>query len=200
MKWFFAACAVFLLAGCGIKHQAIHPTLPTAHVNPVDGRPIVIQAVTDSRTPLDDLALTPSERPRNVGGVGRGGNCTAVDLDEGTVASLGRQMATQALRTMGYKVVPDAAADVPRIEIDITRFSVAMPFKFLRAISYSQQMVADISTNVTVRNGTSVQSFEATGHGTNAFQVVKPENWEVAINRAIEDFSKRFQEKMLTVE
>jgi hypothetical protein len=61
-------------------------------------------------------------------------------------------------------------------------------------------MVADISTNVTVRNGTSVQSFEATGHGTNAFQVVKPENWEVAINRAIEDFSKRFQEKMLTVE
>lgn len=200
MKGFIVACAALLLAGCGIKHQVIHPTLPTAHINPVDGRLIVIQSVTDSRMPPDGLALSSSDRPHNVGGVGRGGNGTAVDLDDGTVAGLGRKMVTQALRTMGYKVVSDAAADVPRVEIDITRFSVTMPFNLLRAISYSQQMVADITTNVSVRNGVAVQSFETTGHGTNVFQVMKPENWEVAINRAMEDYSKRFQEKMLSVE
>ena len=53
---------------------------------------------------------------------------------------------------MGYKTVADdtAAADVPRVKIDITQFSVGMPFNFFRAMSYSQQIIADIATSITV--------------------------------------------------
>jgi hypothetical protein len=201
MKRIIAACAVLLLAGCGVQRQDVHPSLPSAHINPVDGRPIVIAGVTDSRHPIDGLKLSSDEKWRNVGGVARGGSGIAVNLEDGTTADLARELVVQTVRSMGYKTVADdtAAADVPRVKIDITQFSVGMPFNFFRAMSYSQQMIADIATSITVGRGSSAQTFEVVGHGTNVYQVVKPENWEVAINRAMENYSKRLQTKMLSI-
>jgi hypothetical protein len=152
MKRIIAACAVLLLAGCGVQRQDVHPSLPSAHINPVDGRPIVIAGVTDSRHPIDGLKLSSDEKWRNVGGVARGGSGIAVNLEDGTTADLARELVVQTVRSMGYKTVADdtAAADVPRVKIDITQFSVGMPFNFFRAMSYSQQMIADIATSITV--------------------------------------------------
>ncbi len=87
-----------LLAGCGVKRQTVQLTLPDLHVNPESGPPIVVGELMDARQPLKGLAgVDPS---RNVGGVIRGGNGIAVDLDEPVTKQM-RQVITQALGKKG---------------------------------------------------------------------------------------------------
>jgi hypothetical protein len=188
--------AALLLAGCGIERQNVRLDLPELQVSPANGPAIVVGEVKDSRTPTEGLA-GPDPR-KNIGGALRGGNGIAVDLDM-PVAEQQRQIVTQALRSLGYQVFASeqAPVDAPRVNVEITTFDVQMPFNFLRAATYSQQMVADIQTNVTVISATATRSFKTDGHGTNVFQRVIPENWEAALNEAIDDYTKKFKKAIL---
>jgi hypothetical protein len=57
-------------------------------------------------------------------------------------------------------------------------------------------MVADISAHVVARNADRGRSFDVSGHGTNVYQVVSRENWEVALDRAVKDFNSNFKQAM----
>lgn len=195
MKRIVIALAMMALAGCGVQRQSIRLDMPDQHVNPPDGQPIVLSKITDSRPPAE--GLRDDKQVKNVGGVYRGGNGIAVDLDE-TVIDQTRQIVTQALRSMGYKVIDndDVTQNIPRVEVNITTFHVALPFNFFRAASYSQQMIADIKTDVTVTGPSGTRSFKVEGHGTNIYQRVISENWEIALNKAISDYTQHFKAAM----
>lgn len=169
--------------------------LPELHVDPTTGPEIAVGEIKDSRTLEKELAGR--ESAKNVGGVVRGGNGVAVDLDI-TVTEQQRRIVTQALRSLGYRVVDGehAPAGITRVNVDIKTFDVQMPFNFFRAATYTQQMVADIQTDVTVVSNTSNESFRVNAHGTNIFQRVVPENWEAALNEAIDDYTKKFKAAM----
>jgi hypothetical protein len=190
-------CAAMLLAGCSVERQRVRLDLPELHVNPGSGPAIVVGEIKDSRTPAAGLAGPDPEK--NVGGVTRGGNGFAVDLDIPVVEQQ-RQIVTQALRSLGYQVVTgeQAPAGAPKVDVNIKTFDVQMPFNVLRAATYSQQMVADIQTDVTVTSANSTRSFKVDGHGTNVFQRVISENWQAALNEAIDDYTKKFKKAILT--
>lgn len=192
MKRIALILVALLLVGCGVKRQTVQLTPPDLHVNPESGPPIVVGQVRDARQPAEGLAG--ADPTKNVGGVLRAGSGIAVDLDE-SVSTQMRQLVTQALRSLGYRVVANnsAPASAPRVAVNVTAFSVVMPINFLRAMTYTQKMIADVSTSVTVSGHQSPQSFIVKGHGENIYQFVTQENWEVTLNRAIADFSKNFK-------
>lgn len=155
MKTIMIALVMLALAGCGVQRQTVRLETPESRINPPDGLPIVLSKVIDSRK-LDEN-LSSGNQSNNLGGVYHGGSGIAVDLDE-TVAEQMRQIVTQALRSMGYKVIgdTDASQSIPRIDVNVTTFGVELPFNFFRAAISSEQMIADIKTNVIVTgpNGT----------------------------------------------
>jgi hypothetical protein len=71
-----------------------------------------------------------------------------------------------------------------------------MPFNFWRAVGWAQHMVADISVHVVAQHGSDTRSFDVSGHGSNVYQAVSRENWEVALDRAVKDFSNNFKQAM----
>lgn len=194
--------AVLALAGCGVQRQNVRLSMPSLQVNQPNGKPIVLASVTDSRGAHADLKLSDKERARNVGGVMRAGSGIAVDLADTTVADEVRQIITQSLRGMGYKVIDsgEAPANTPRLTANVTKLDVSMPMNLFRAMTYSQKMIADIATSVTVTNGADTQSFNVSGHGENIYQRVIPENWETALDRAVADYTKKLQEAMVTAD
>ena len=202
MKRLVFLCAVLVLTGCGLHRQTVRIEPPEEHANPLDGKPIVLAAIVDARAPSTDLQLDASDLSRNVGGSGRGGNGFAVQLEDGTVADRMRDIIVQSLRGMGYKVV-DAATpnEIPRVQVKITQFAVTIPFQFWRAATYQTRMLADISAEVTLTKAAGAsQTFTVKGHGYNVYQRVIPENWQIALNKAVADFSRNFQSKMAEVQ
>jgi hypothetical protein len=194
--------AVLALVGCGVQHQNVRLSVPSLQVNQPNGKPIVLTGVTDSRRAPDGSKLSGADLSRNVGGVWRAGGGIAVDLAAGTAADEATKIVTQSLRGMGYRVASaaDVPANAPRISVDVTQLNVTMPFNVFRAMTYSQKMIADIATSVTVTNGAGTQSFNVSGHGENIYQRVIPENWETALNRAVADYTKKLQEAMVTAD
>lgn len=63
-------------------------------------------------------------------------------------------------------------------------------------MSYSQHMLADIAVHVALQNHGQTSTFDAKGHGSNVYQVVSQENWEIALDRAVKDFASNFQQEM----
>ena len=57
-------------------------------------------------------------------------------------------------------------------------------------------MLADIAVHVTLQNQGSTSSFDTKGHGSNVYQIVSQENWEIALDRAVKDFASNFQQQM----
>lgn len=78
----------------------------------------------------------------------------------------------------------------------MTKFSVTMPFEFWRAAGWSQRMLAEISIDVTSRSDGQTKRFTAEGHGSNVYQVVSRENWEIALERAVADLTANFKQSM----
>lgn len=195
-----ACCAV--LAGCGVQRQAIRLDLPEARVNPTDGKPLVIASIADGRQSLFGNKLSSEEQATNVGGVFRGGNGIAVNLENETAASEMKKILTQAFRGMGYRVISTDAAQsaATTVAVTIEKFQVDMPFDFWRAATYSQHMLADIQTRVVVSDASGSKTINVSGHGQNVYQRVTTENWQVALNRAVSDYTNRLQTAMLDLE
>jgi hypothetical protein len=198
MKIVIPAVLLLVLTGCGLQHQGIRLEIPDARVNPIAGKPLAIVEVTDSRPPQAQASFSAAQRAHNVGGVFRGGGGIAVDLEDDTVANQTRAIATQAFRAMGYTVTDSGStpADAVFVSLIVTKFDVDMPFNLLRAATYSQKMYADISTHVTIQDGVNKSAFDVDGHGENVYEVVSQENWETALNRAVESYSHQLKARM----
>lgn len=196
MRKIWMITVALLVAGCGIKQQTVRLQMPELQVDQSSGRPIVVDKVVDARRPPENSQLSAPDLAKNVGGVWRGGNGIQVDLEDGTVASEVHELVVQSLRAVGYRVLPggEVRDDVPVVSIKLTRFAVNMPFDFWRAATYSQHMLADISTEMSVkRKDGSVRQLHVSGHGENVYQRVTPENWEIAANRAMSDYSAQLK-------
>lgn len=192
MRKIWVIAFALLISGCGVKQQTIRLTMPELRVDQPDGRPIVVGAVIDAREAPENSHLSATDLAKNVGGAWRGGNGVRVDLEHGDVPAEVRELVVQSLRAVGYRVLPSRHGrdDVPMVSIKLTKFAVIMPFDFWRAATYSQHMLADISTEIsTKRKDGSIRQFQVSGHGENVYQRITPENWEIAINRAMSDYS-----------
>lgn len=202
MKRFLLIASLAALAGCGVQHQTIRLDLPAAHVNPSEGKPLVITSIVDGRQSLFGNKLSADEQSANVGGVFRGGNGIAVDLEDETAISGMKKILTQALRGLGYKVISANAneASPTAMAVTIEKFAVDMPFDFWRAATYSQHMLADIQTSIVVNGPSGSRTIKVSGHGQNVYQRVTPENWQTAMDRAVSDYTNRLQTAMLDVE
>ncbi|AWH27082.1 hypothetical protein [Stenotrophomonas sp. YAU14D1_LEIMI4_1] len=200
MKSIIAATLLLLLTGCGIRTEVVRVNVPDIRVNPEQGTSVVVAPVTDHR-PTDFLALVPAaDRARNVGGEVRQGNGFNLVLESTTTAEKTREIIIQALRNMGYRTIESCEARCLHLQASMNQFAVRAPFNFWRAAGWAQQMVADISVEVTTGEAEQSRSFVAKGHGTNVFQVVSPENWEKALERAVTDFTADFKQKMAAQE
>ncbi|MEP6908260.1 MAG: hypothetical protein ABI858_09810 [Pseudoxanthomonas sp.] len=202
MKKFVLLNCCLALAGCGLKHQVVRLDIPATYASPAQGKVIVIANVQDARMSIFGVKLSATEQARNIGGVLRGGNGIAVDIEGETVADQTRQIATEALRGMGYKVVTGEAGDLAatRISFKLIQFEVNMPFDFWRAATYSQHMLADLKTDVVVASAGGPKTITVVGHGENVYQRVTSENWQIAINKAIVDYTKHLQQAMSNID
>ena len=173
-----------------------------ARINPMDGKPLLIASISDERKSLFGNKLSPEEQAINVGGAFRGGSGFAVNLEDETAVSEMRKILTQALRGMGYRVLPAGAEQSPdtTVAVAIEKFEVTMPFNFWRAATYSQHMVADIQTRIVVSDASGAKTIKISGQGRNIYQIVTPENWQITLNRAVSEYTKRLQAAMLELE
>src|SRR6185437_11111881 len=48
-------------------------------------------------------------------------------------------------------------------------------------------MLADVAVHMALQDKGRTSTFDATGHGSNVYQVVSQENWEIALDRAVKD-------------
>lgn len=194
MKLIIYLAALSLLTGCGIKTQVVRVNVPDVHVNPEHGPVAVVGAVVDKRSSPLLSKIPAADRQKHVGGMFRGGNGINVALESSTTTEKVRAIIVQALRSMGYRTANECDVPCIRLDVSLTEFSVKMPFEFWRTVGWAQQMVADVSTEVVVQDAGQTRTFDVSGHGTNIYQVVSRENWEVALDRAVEDFSSNFKQ------
>lgn len=196
MKSIITPIMLLLLTACGTRAEIVRVNVPDIRANPEQGSIVVVAPVRDNR-PGDFLSKIPaSERPSNVGGEIRHGNGFKLALESGSAADKTREIMIQALRNMGYRTADRCDTTCLQLDASMNEFAVKMPFNFWRAAGWAQQMVADVAVDVTVRRGDQSRTFTAKGHGTNVFQVVSRENWEIALERAVRDFTNNFKQGM----
>lgn len=198
MKWFICGIALACLSGCGVKEQVVRVSVPNVRTNPQQGALIQVNPVQDNRQASFLEQFPAATRDKNVGGVVRGGNGINVVLDSSTTTLKTHSIIVQALRNMGYRTVVSCEATCTVVTPVLNTFAVTLPFNFWRAMSYSQHMLADVVVHVTLQSHGQTITFDATGHGSNVYQVVSQENWEIALDRAVKDFVSDFQQQMAT--
>jgi hypothetical protein len=196
VKWIICAIVLACLSGCGIKEQVVRVSVPDVRANPEQGSVIQVNPVRDNRQASFLAQFPAATRDKNVGGVVRGGGGINVVLDSGTTTHKTHSIIVQALRNMGYRTAEHCETSCPVITPTLDTFAVLMPFNFLRAATYSQHMLADIAVHVTLQEQGRTYPFEASGHGSNVYQLVSQENWETALDRAVKDFVSNFQQQM----
>lgn len=185
--------AFALLAGCGgIQHQLVRVDAPPGIVAPSGAPAIVIGTITDARPAATELQLGMADEAGNVGGFGHGNRGIAVDLASGSVTDTMRRIIASALQNSGYRVVGDAAG-AQRVDVRITQFQVITPMHFWRTVFYNQRMVADVSAHITITTPTGARTFTASGHGYNVFQRMVADNWKIALDKAVADFSNNLR-------
>jgi hypothetical protein len=196
VKWIICGIVLACLSGCGVKEQVVRVSVPDVRANPQQGALVQVNPVQDDR-PASFLAQFPAAtHDKNVGGVVRGGNGINVVLDSSTTTLKVHSIIVQALRNMGYRTVASCEASCTIVTPALKTFAVTLPFNFWRAMSYSQHMLADIAVHVALQSHGQTSAFDATGHGSNVYQVVSQENWEITLDRAVKDFVSNFQQQM----
>lgn len=197
MKWIVCAIVLACMSGCGFKEQLVRVAVPDVGVNPQQGAPVQVNPVQDNR-PASFLAQFPAEsRDKNVGGVVRGGLRINVVLGSSTTTLKVHSIIVQALRNMGYRTVASCEPSCIVITPTLNAFAVTLPFDFWRSMSYSQHMLADVTASVAVQDHGRTTTFDVTGHGSNVYQRISKENWEIALDKATKNFIINFQQQML---
>lgn len=196
MKWIICAIVLVCLSGCGIKEQVVRVSVPDVRANPQQGSLVQVNPVQDNRQTSFLAQFPAATRDKNVGGFVRGGGGVNIVLDSSTTTLKVHSIIVQALRNMGYRTVDHCDASCPIVAASLDTFAVQMPIDFWRAVAWSQHMVADISAQVSLQNQSNSTTFKVSGHGSNVYQVVSQENWEIALDRAVKDFVSNFQQQM----
>jgi len=198
MKWIICAIALVCLSGCGIKEHVVRVSVPDVRANPQQGSLVQANPMQDNRQASFLAQFPAATRDKNLGGVVRGGNGVNVVLGFSTTTLKVHSIIVQALRNMGYRTVTSCDTACIVVTPALNTFAVTLPFNFWRAMSYSQHMLADITVHVALQSHGQTSTFDAMGHGSNVYQVVSQENWEITLDRAVKDFASNFRQQMAT--
>ncbi|WP_051257647.1 YajG family lipoprotein [Rhodanobacter sp. OR444] len=105
------------------------------------------------------------------------------------VETVTRKMLTNAFASRGYNVVDAASAPAgtPHVTVDIRQFRAWFTPGF-----WSASIEAKLDTRLKIDSPHGHRQITVTGYGHNAIQVAREANWQLAYQRAFEDYLKQF--------
>lgn len=201
--------AVLALGGCSLKTQTVRLDPPNADRVVSTLKPAVIEEITDARDfasvpeasgprldPAIAQALGAEGRAKAISGMPRGPLVT-VSQDGPVTESIRAELAA-SLRSHGYEVVSaaQAPADAPRVSAVVREFWAYMPFNFGRSLTWTMQLKAWVTTDITVKSATQERQFTINGEGAHIVQSYKPENIKEALDIALVDYRKKLDAKL----
>lgn len=208
IKLFCAAGVLVLLSGCATSRSYLRLDLPQAQAASADGKAAVIDKVVDQRVFESDpgdpstpslkkgsrYALDPEQRKlaiaRKRGGFGHA--LGDVLLENGqTVETIMHDIVADGLRQQGYRVVRSgvAPADAVHINVAIRQFWAWFTPGF-----WAATIEARLDTLVSFDGPSGHRQATVRGYGRNAIQVERDANWQVAYQRAFDDYLKQFDD------
>lgn len=192
--------ATLLLSGCVVGTRNVALTSPEYASGKSASGPVYIGTIVDNRTfeqkPKEpstpsvdgELSSTPQEtlsalvgRQRNSYGRAMGD----IALPEGaTVQDRVRDLLASALRSRGYDVVDDPNAP-NTVSVVIEKF-----WAWFTPGMWTVGFEADLKCGIDFATPSGKQTFDVVGYGLNRGQGASNANWELAYQRAFEDFLK----------
>ena len=202
-----AAFVLALMSGCATTRTQMSLDVPsTGSAVLSGGKPVVIDTVRDVRVfetdPSDpstpslkkgaSYSLDPTQRKQAIarkrGGFGKAFGDILLTPGQ-NVETLTRQLLTNAFAARGYSVVnaADAPADAPHVSVDIRQFWAWFTPGF-----WSASIEARLDTLVKIDSPQAHRQVTVKGYGRNSIQVAREANWQLAYQRAFEDYLKQF--------
>lgn len=211
MKNQLVIAVLLVLTGCSLKTQMVYLDAPSPDRVKGELKPAVIEEITDAR---DFFTIPEASYPRldskiaeELGDEGRAKAVAGfprmhlVTLNsDGPVTETIRNEIAATLLSHGYEVVSpgEAPADAPRIRVVVKEFWSYMPNSFGRVLTWTQQLKAWITTDVTVRTQTLEREFTIDGYGAHIVQTgYTPENIKKALDLALADYRAKLDAKLL---
>lgn len=202
-----AAFALALMSGCATtRTQMSLEVPPTSSAVVSGGKPVVIDTIHDTRvfeTDPDDpstpslkkgasYALDATQRKQAIarkrGGFGKAFGDILLPPGE-NIETVTRKLLTNAFAARGYSVVDAASApaDAPHVSVDIRQFWAWFTPGF-----WSASIEAKLDTLLKIDSPQGHRQVTVKGYGHNAIQVAREANWQLAYQRAFEDYLKQF--------
>lgn len=202
-----AAFVLALVSGCATTRTHMSLDVPAPGSAVVSGgKPVVIDVIHDVRvfeTDPDEpstpslkkgasYALDATQRKQAIarkrGGFGKAFGDILLTPGE-NVETVTRRLLANAFTTRGYSVVDaaDAPADAPHISVDIRQFWAWFTPGF-----WSASIEAKLDTLLKIDSAQGQRQVTVKGYGYNAIQVAREANWQLAYQRAFEDYLKQF--------
>lgn len=205
-----AACALLLLmSGCATTRSVMRLKIPASGSAVLSGgQPLVIDSVQDVREfeadPRDPstpslkkgaaYALNAEGRKQAIarkrGGFGHAFGDILLPHDQ-NVEMLTRQLLTNAFAAHGYSVVDAASApaNATHVSAKIQQFWAWFTPGF-----WSATIEAHVKTLLSIAGPRGERKLTVTGYGRNSVQTGREANWQLAYQRAFEDYLKQFDE------
>ena len=194
----FAVATALLSSGCVVGRRTVDLTIPQATEYPSARDSISIGQVRDQRqfeneprdpsTPSVDGNVTRLDsdtktsmigRQRN--GFGKAMGDIALPKDR-SVILLTRELLIESLRRNGYSVAGAESSD-NSVDVDIDEF-----WAWFSPGMWSVSFEARVYCTLAVRRKADSKTVVIRGYGINKGQVASDENWQLAYQRAFEDF------------
>ncbi|WP_157971458.1 hypothetical protein [Dyella sp. C9] len=203
---------LFLLTGCGLKTRPVNLDIPAEGAVTSETRMIVIDDIVDARD-FNTLPESSGSRLetgviRQLGESGRAraiagqpvGPLVSVVANDRTVRDEVRALITAAMNDRGYSVVAntDAPPGAPRLRVTIREFWCYMPFNFGRALTWTQQLKAWITTDISITTESGTRSISVSGYGANIIQVNSERNVAETYGFAMADYRKSLGSRLFT--
>lgn len=211
MKNQLVIAVLLILTGCSLTTQVVYLDAPSPDRVVGELKPAVIEEIADARNfftipegsdPRLDAKIAEElgaeGRAKAVSGFPRGHLVTL--NSDGPVTETIRNEIAAALLSHGYTVVSpaEAPADAPRIRVIVNEFWSYMPISFGRALTWTQQLKAWITTDVTVKTATLERQLTIDGYGAHIVQTgYTPDNIKKALDLALADYRAKLDARLL---
>jgi len=193
-------------SGCVVGRRTVDLPVPTATSLPTSKGTVAISSIVDARhfenepsdpsTPSIDgdvNSLSVEQRGAFIGrqrnGFGHAMGDIALPSGE-TVQTRVTELIKQGFSRRGYTITTGVSAD-NAVDVKIDEFWAWFTPGFTY-ISFE----ARVYCAFTVKRGGNTQTFTVQGYGSNHGQIASDANWQLAYNRAFEDFLAKFDQEL----
>lgn len=207
-KFVTASAVVLLLSGCATSRSYLHLDLPQTQKSLSAGKVAVIDAVTDARvfeadpgdpsTPSlkkgSKFALDADQRKsaiaRKRGGFGHAFGDILLQKGQ-TVETVTRGLVADGLAREGYRVVDGQSAPPDALHVTV---SIRQFWSWFTPGFFAASIEARLNTLVEFDGPRGHRQATVKGYGRNSIQVARDANWQLAYQRAFEDYLKQFHD------